>query len=82
MTKALGRRQILAGIATAIGQRAWADDTHAARRQVLSLGLQSSGTRVLSVDQMTTFMMTLPLEANARALPGGESQISRRSHFR
>lgn len=79
MTTWLGRRQFVAGsiMSAALATRsADAEARHAPRRQVLSFGIQSAGTLAVALEQLTTYLLTIPLEAQVESLRVGLANIT------
>ena len=79
MTTWLGRRQFVAGsimCAALVTRPADAEARHAPRRQVLSFGMESSGTVAFALKQLTTYLLTIPLEAQVEALRVGLANIT------
>jgi hypothetical protein len=79
MTTWLGRRQFVAGsvsCAALATHTADAEARHATRRQVLSFGMQSSGSVAFALEQLTTYLLTIPLEAQVESLRVGLANIT------
>lgn len=74
----LSRRELMsasAALALFSSQRAFAAVTRAPRRQVLSFSLQSSVTKAVAIQELTTYLLTIPVESQIEALRVGIANI-------